>query len=302
MTMPNFLIIGAAKSGTTALYEYIRQHPQVFASRLKEPGFFALESKTPDFHGPGDELFEPRRVRDLARYQGLFREVRNEVAIGEASNLYLYSGEAPERIRHYVPTVKLIAMLRNPADRAFSAYRFLLWEGRETLSTFEAALEAEDGRIAQNWEFLWHYTQAGFYYRQLKRYFDLFDPKQIAVYTHDDLAAGPGGMTRNIFRFLGVDAAFVPDMSTRHNVSGTPRSRRLHTFMTQPSLAKDLLKSFVPASLRRRFRDAILQRNIVPGEPKLGLETRRKLVELFREDILKLQTLLGRDLSKWLEA
>ncbi len=301
MTMPNFLLIGAQKSGTTALYEYIQQHPQIFVSEVKEPGFFAVEGQRLDYRGRGDTRHQRYLVTDLGRYQALFRRAKGELAIGEASNLHLYAPQAPGRIRHYLPRVKLLAILRNPIDRAHSAYRFLVRDGYEPLASFEEAVAAEDARIAANWHPDWHYTRLGFYYEQLKRYFDLFDHDQITVFTYDEFVADPSVVVRAIFRFLGVDETFVPDMSQKHNVSGTTRSRLVHSLVWTPNAAKDLARRLLPKSAQRRLYAAIMQRNIVPTRQELTEETRRSLVQLYREDILKLEALLGRDLSMWLQ-
>ncbi len=305
MTMPNFLIIGAAKSGTSALYAYLRQHPDIFASDIKEPGFFALEGETVPFAGPGAVEGERQRIRHLDQYQALFRRAGSAVAVGESSCIYLFSPEAPRRIRHYVPNVKLIAILRNPVDRAYSGFRYLVRDGREPLGSFEEALEAEPARVAANWEPIWFHAQRGFYAAQLKRYFELFDRGQIRVYTYDEFVASPLGVLRDIYRFLEVDESFAPDLSLRHNVSGTPRSPLLHAVLARPSAVKDAVKSLVPAPLRRRIRrvrSVLMERNIASDGAEMSGETRQSLMQLFRNDILELEGLIDRDLSGWLDA
>ena len=167
MTLPNFLLIGAAKSGTSSLYHYFRQHPQIYMSPNKEPSFFAYEGKAIQLTGPGDQDFHAKRiVTDLIDYQALFGDRTNQPAIGEASILYLYAPDAPARIHHYLPDVKLMAVLRNPVDRAFSSYAHLRRDGRESIADFRLALQEEEARIKANWEHQWHYAQLGFYYTQ----------------------------------------------------------------------------------------------------------------------------------------
>jgi Sulfotransferase domain len=303
MTMPNFLLIGAAKSGTSALYAYLQQHPHIFTCAIKETGFFALEGERPHFAGPGDGHANGRFITELGRYQALFGRVNGEVAIGESSDMYLYSPKAPARIRHYLPGVKLIAILRNPVDRAYSAYRHMVRDGREPLASFEQAWAEEDARIAANWLPIWHLRQPGFYHSQLKRYFELFDREQIAVYTYDEFEADPGRIMGAIFDFLGVDTAFRPDMSVRHNVSGTPRSQVLHEILVRRSAIKDFIKPLLPRSGRDRLirlRGALMQRNTVAGGPRLAPETRRSIMQVYRDDILQLESLIDRDLSEWL--
>jgi hypothetical protein len=123
MTMPNFLIIGAAKSGTTSLHHYLKQHPQVYMSQIKEPSFFAFEGTKPAIPGPWKRWAAHNFITDIQAYRSLFQGVSDEVAIGEASTIYLVHPTAPQRIRHYVPDAKLIAILRDPAERAYSNYR-----------------------------------------------------------------------------------------------------------------------------------------------------------------------------------
>jgi hypothetical protein len=305
MSMPNFLVIGAAKSGTTALLAYVQQHPQIFTSPIKETGFFALEGETACFAGPGDEPANERYITDLDKYQALFRRVNGELAVGEQSDIYLSSPKAPARIRHYLPHAKLIAVLRNPVDRAYSAYRHMVRNAREPLSSFEEALEADDARVAANWNPIWHLKSRGFYYQQLKRYFDLFGRDQLAIYTYDEFEANPLGTVQDIFRFLGVDPTFAPDVSVRHNVGGTPKSRLLHKLLVSRSGVKDAVKRVLPKSTRNRLiqlKSSLLERNTVRTGPEMLPETRRSLIELYRDDIRKLESLIDRDLSHWLVA
>jgi len=297
--MPNFLIIGAAKAGTTAVYAYLSQHPQVFMSEWKEPSFFALEGNPTPFAGPRDAVGERQRTRDLARYQALFRDVTDQRAIGEASTLYLFTDQAAARIRRYLPDVKLMAILRNPVERAYSAYRYLRRDEREPLPTFEEALAAEESRLRANWEPIWAYRTGGCYYAQVKRYFDLFPREQIEVYLYEDFERRPLSIMRDTFGFLGVDPTFEPDMSIRYNVSGDVRSRFVHSLFAAPSAAKDVLRPLLPRAVRQRLRGAIMERNTKPTQSLMAPETRCALAEFYREDIRRLSELLGRDLSEW---
>ena len=297
MTLPNFLMIGAQKSGTTAIYAYLSQHPQVFTSENKEPGFFAFEGLQRSFAGPDDARAGRYIVRDLERYRRLFEKVGDKARAGEASSIYLYAPQAAERIHHYIPNAKLIAVLRDPVDRAYSAYRHLVRDGRESLS-FEGGLAAEPGRTAANWHPILHYKQRGFYYAQLRRFFELFRREQIAVYTYDEFKADPRALLKSMFAFLGINPDFRPDTSVRHNVSGVPRYRFLHAIIDRPSRAKDLAKRLLPAGAAR-LHAALMSRNIEVSEPKIARETERALREEYREDILQLESLIGRDLSAW---
>ena len=298
MAMPNFLVLGAAKSGPTALYHYLKQHPGIFLPAQKEPGFFAYEGRPPDYRGPGD--VDDVTVTEESAYRALFRGVSTQTAVGEASVIYLYHPAAPARIRRHVPDAKLVAILRDPVDRAYSSYLHLVRDGREPLGDFAEALRDEERRIRDGWGIIWHYKRLGLYSEQVKRYFDLFDRRQLAIYLYDDLRANPAAVLGDIFRVLGVDDTFVPDTSLRHNVSGIPRSRALHAFLAKPNVVTSLLAPFVPESIRWRIRIPVSNWNLV--KPPLPDEARRLLGPELREDVLRLQELIGRDLTAWLRS
>ena len=306
MTMPNFLIIGAMKSGTTSIYYYLKQHPQIYMSPVKEPNFFALEGEKLEFNGPEGQAVVNGWICEEAtttveEYRALFLGASNESAIGEASPWYLYSPEAPDRIRRYIPEARLIAVLRNPADRAYSAFLQFVRDGREPLKDFAQALEAEEERKRKNWKWIWHYRNMGFYYTQLKRYYDIFERDQIRVYLYEDLIDDPIGVLRDIFRHLGVDDTFTAlDTNRRLNVSGIPKSRALFTLMNRPNAVKAFLKPLFPKRLHRHISMAIQNINL-DEPPPLRQEVRRELIKVYRQDILKLQDLIQRDLSGWLE-
>ena len=299
MTLPNFLVIGAAKAGTTSLYHYLGQHPEVFMSPVKEPHFFALGGTGANFRSPGAEAGINRKsFADPEGYEGLFAGARGEKAIGEASTSYLYSPEAPERIKRRVPEARLIAVLRDPAERAYSTFLALRLGGREPLRDFSRALEAEEGRIRDGWEHLWHYKNLGFYHVQLSRYGKALEEGRLRVYLYEDLGADPRGVMRDAYRFLGVDASFEPDTSQRHNMSGVSNNGFLVSLVRKRHPVKTAIKPLVPATVRRRLVSGLQKR--VLSRPPFPPEVRRELVEAYREDVLRLEDLIGRDLSAWL--
>lgn len=294
--MPNFLVIGAAKAGTTALYHYLSQHPDIYMSKTKEIRFFPFEDEIPNLCGPGDLI--DSFITKIEDYRAFFEAAAGYPARGESSPLYLYYARAAERIHHHIPDVKLIVILRHPADRAYSHYMMLRRDGFEHLS-FPAALAAEDQRVADGWGHRWHYRRRGFYAAQLQPYFDLFKREQLKIYLHEDLTSDTLVVLQDIFRFLDVDDAFVPDTSIRHNESRLPKSPALHSFLVESRTTKNLLKPLVSFKLRQRIKGALNRRNLV--KPPLDEELRRHLMDGYREDIIKLQGMLQRDLSDWLE-
>lgn len=299
MTMPNFLIIGAGRSGTTSLYDYLRQHPQVYTSPIKEPRFFAYEGERPTFRGPGDQSKMPQ-ITNLTDYEALFAGVTREKAIGEASPIYLYSQKAPERIRHYLPRVKLIAILRHPVERAYSRFWANRVRGIEPLSDFAQAMQAEEMRIRDNWHPHWHYKQRGFYYRQLERYLSLFDRNQVQVYLSQDLVTNPSDLMRDMYVFLGIDETFQVDASQRrHQARRIPKNKVPHTFLARLNPIRASVRPLLPTRLRRRFAARVKTLTTTP-RPPLAPELRATLTAEYRQDILRLQELIQRDLSEWL--
>lgn len=301
MKNPTFLIIGAAKSGTSALYSFLRQHPQIFMSAKKEPYYFALQGKPVAFAGPGDNGINHRAVTGLAEYESLFAERTTEKQSGEASTLYLYHEDAPENILRQAPDVKLIAVLRNPVDRAFSSYTHTRRDGWETLTSFRDALAAEPDRIAANWSHIWHYQRAGYYTEQLQRYFKRFQREQMLILLYDDLVTNPPHVLEQIYRFLDIDPYFEIDTSRRYNASGRARFARLQTWIVEPNRLKTMTKRFVPSNVRLGIRQALLDANVKSEDkPTLSEDDRTYLKRQFRQEIIGLQDLLGRDLSGWL--
>ena len=294
--MPNFLIIGAARSGTTALYRYLKQHPQIYMSAIKEPNLFAAAGEEPVCVPPRNGLtkhltrrpLEVVRITDIESYSALFQQVVDEVAIGEASPLYLITPEAPERIKHYLPQVKLIAILRNPVDRAYSAQSLRwLYDGQERGSFGQAVRDI-----------YW-----GFYYTHLKGYFALFERAQIRIHLYEDFGADPAGVLQDIFQFLGVCDTFAPDLTVHYNIGGLPKNRVWSAFLKGLGPVASLCRPLVPAAVRPGVVDMFhhLQRRAFVKPPPLEPAARAELIDIYREDILKLQDLVQRDLSAWLQ-
>jgi len=295
---PDFLVIGACKAGTTSLYHYLGQHPQIFMSPIKEPKFFAYEERELDIAGPGDPAASRRVVTDVGSYLRLFDGVGEEAAVGEASCVYLYSAAAPERIAHHIPEVRLIAVLRNPVERAYSAYLHLVRMGRERLGFMEA-LEAEPERIRQGWNTYWHLREGGFYAKQLGRYLERFDRSMLRIYLYDDWRTDNVAVLRDIFHFLGVDDGFRPDLTHKYQVSGVPWSRRLHGYLTTPRRLKSWVKPLLPARLRS-YLELNIERLALEQPPPMPGDARRQLINAYRDDIDDLQKLIDRDLTPWL--
>lgn len=290
MRLPNFVIIGAAKAGTTSLYHYLKQHPQVFMSEVKEPRFFAYEGDRLAYTGPGDLAKADRFVTTLEQYAALFADAGDARAVGEASPIYMHSEKACRRMRHYVPDARLLAILRHPVERAYSNFLHMRRDGREPLREFAAAVREEPRRRAAGWAPFWFYMERGRYHEQLQRYYAAFGRERLHVLLHEDLLRNGAAGVRRCYEVLGVDPEFQPDLSRRFNTARVPRSRGLHLLLTRPGP--------LPKLLGKRLTRHLVERNL--ERLPFPEELRPELTEYFREDILRTGDLIGRDLSHWL--
>lgn len=301
---PNFLIIGAAKSGTSSLWHYLRQHPQIYLPINKEPNFFAFAGQRPDYKGPAPDavIYEQLYrycVTNATDYQALFTEADEAIALGEASVRYLYFPEAAERIEHYLPEAKLILILRHPVERLYSHYCMNVgMYGLEPLSLAEA-LAQEPARKAAHWGWDWHYVSVGQYYEQVKRYVDRFPPEQLKIFLYEDFCQDTLGVVQQIYAYLGVDANFCPSLSSRSKSAYIPKSRTLYQFINEPNRLRSWLMKLLPDHTYSSLVDQLSQLNASPIPP-LDETLRAELQQLFRPDIEKLQTLINKDLSAWL--
>lgn len=280
------------KAGTTALYFLLKQHPNIFMCPRKEPNFFASQGFNPPFsiEGGAQPCFT------LDEYQNLFSAVSNETAIGEASHSYLYFPGTEKKLLIHDPFARIICILRNPVDRAFSHYLYLFRDEKETIKSFEEALLAEDGRILKG-VYFGHYIRRGLYYEQVKRYKEVFKENQLQIYLYEDFRKDPLSVAQDAYSFLGVNPEFIPDHSIIRNPAGVPRNKLLHNLLVKPNLIRKTLQPLLPPRLYR-FATSIRDRNLT--KPTLSIATRENLIGVFRDDILRLQDLIGRDLTRWL--
>ncbi len=299
--LPNFLIAGAAKSGTSSLYYYLKGHPDIFLCPIKEPCFFSAQVLNLPHQGVGDE--RKPFIRTFEAYSALFAKAGSQKAIGEASadTLY-YSSAVIPLLKQVLGMPRIIMLLRNPVDRAYSAYLHLVRDARETLS-FEEGLVQEEDRIRQNWLSMWHYRNRGLYFRQVQDFLEAFGRDRVRVFLHDDLKCAALDVVKQTCEFLEVAADYQPpDINFRYNASGFPWSRRLNSiFLMRNSLQlgiRMLGSRLLTEAGWARFRESVRARLFVKSEMKP--ETRLYLQQVFREDLMRLQDLIERDISHWL--
>ena len=298
--LPNFLIVGAAKSGTTSLHNYLSQHPDVFmpsfdksGMKVKEPRFLIKDLVENRLHNG---------VWNWEEYQSLFEKVTNEKAIGESTVLYLYYfKEAIKNIKYRLgEDVRIIIMLRNPVDRAFSAYTHVARSMKEQLS-FEEALEIEDERLEIDPTLtpMVRYKDMGLYYKMVKEYIENFNNVHIIMY--EDFKSNTVKVVEKTLEFLVVDSEVSLNTGSRHNVGGKIwRAPFLKYFFMKDNLVKKMFRMMFPFSLRRKgriFLESILKQESNP----INKETRENLVMFFKQDIRKLEKLLKINLKHWKE-
>jgi hypothetical protein len=283
MTMPNFLVIGAAKAGTTSLYHYLNEHPQVFMSPIKETNFFAFNGERLD--GRSRRSRETFPVQTLEEYENLFARSAGARAVGEVSPLYLESPIAPAEIRRHVPTASLVVSLRDPVERAISGWMM------------HVRKRAAPKRVISQFDPNAHYVRVGYYYENLCRYYEYFPKTKIKIILFDDLRSDTIRTMRIIFSFIDVDESFEPDVRAAYNVGTFPRYQLLNVLLSNPALPR-IAKAVGLQQLVQVGRR--LERWNAEAPPVVGLELRQQLRRLYKEEILRLQDLIQRDLSRWL--
>jgi hypothetical protein len=313
-TLPNFFIVGAPKAGTTSLYYYLDQHPSVYMSPIKEPNYFATEIRIgnigPQWQGWAQKendslrkyLSGPMRekrfgglVSNSSDYLKLFQNVSGEKAIGEASVCYLWSKTAAQNIASATPSAKIIMVLRNPVDRAFSQYKQAVACGLVGRS-FREHIRISLNSKSDKFEVLNPFLEYGLYYEQVKRYTDLFRAQNLRIYLYDDYRNAPENTLADSFEFLEVDPEFSPDMSERHLDTRVPRFIWI-SYMLRKCGVWPLLKRAAPATLRPGVRK-LVSRN---GQSlEIDPADRAFLSDYYREDAARLSTLIQRDLDAWL--
>lgn len=296
--MPDFLIIGAAKSSTTSLYFFLQQHPKVYMPVVKEPFFFTFMGQDMNqFHYEGPMKAKQTTITDLAEYQKLFLTAPADSRSGEASTLYLYDKDTPAHIKQHIPEVKMIAILRNPIDRAYSHFQHFRRDRLEPLSNFRQAILDEPRRMRENWFMSYFYVDAGFYGRQIKNYLEFFPKNQLKVFLYEDMS-DPQKLVREIFKFIEVEDSVPLATDATFNRSGQVRFRWLYQLIKDSTKLKPAIRSLIPVkqwNWMKNHWDKLILKHYDP----ISEEDHAYLSGIYKEDISSLQDLIGRDLSHW---
>ena len=297
MNVPEFLVVGAARAGTTALQYLLRQHPQIFLPTQKEPCFFCFVDGKINYT-KGKFAFA---VTEIKKYQRLFRDVKPGQVAGEISTPYLFlHNQTITNIKKYhadYEKLKIVIILRNPVERAYSQYLWKVRDGRENLS-FEVALKQEKKRMEENYSFDYFYAHRGLYYEQVKNYLENF--KAVKIILFDDFKNDFNGTMAELCNFLGVNSSF--EFARKHEVnrSAFPRFGTLGKMITVESKIKFKLLRYIPEDIRLNIKENFNKWKSSSNFPlPITAATRVYLQEYYKEDLSKLQKLIGIDLQNW---
>jgi hypothetical protein len=294
---PDFYIIGAPKAGTTAMYEYLRQHPQIYMPERKELRYFGSDLEIRD-----------RTPLTLEQYLDYFRDAGDAARVGTAYVWYLYSSNAAREIHEFAPHASVLVMLRNPVDAIYALHSENLFNGNEDIADIRAALAAEpDRRAGRRIPPHSHLVQGLFYSevprysRQLERYFDVFGRDCVHVIIFDDFVSDPAAAYRETLAFLGVDTAFSPREFAVINANKRVRSEAFRHWLSHPPhLPRRIIRATVPQRLRRGAYELAKRANVTtPARPPMPADLRQQLRDQFAPEIDRLGRLLGRDLNAW---
>jgi len=292
----DFFLVGAPKCGTTALYDALSQHPEIYLPVEKELHFFA-----PDFY-PDDYI-------TWEQYDAQFNKFSHELVMGESSVWYLYSSEAPKLIYRYNQRARILVALRNPVDMIRSLHSQYLFDNVEPYTNLSEALSHEQERkrgelipdTVYNPRILF-YSDIVDYYGYVKTYIEMFGRESVKVIVYDDFVRDPMVVTRELYEFLNVDDGFVP-VIRKVNVRKKYRSDILRTLANPPFTIKQFCRKLIPFQLRRSIIKTINSLNAVDCD--CGCESKvpevNILSEQHRKNIIRLGELIDKDLSVWLK-
>lgn len=296
--LPNFLVIGAPKSGTTSLYAYLKQHPDIYLPVRKELHYFTYELLNENVNGPGDRAVISSLCSSFDDYAMHYREVKDEKMIGEVSPSYLLFPEVAKRIKSILGEVKIVIMLRNPVEKAYSQYMHMVRDNLENLMFYDA-LMAEEERKKEGWSNIWQYAGSSVFAEKVRAYISVFGKENVRIVLFDDLVKDARGAMTGLFSFMNVDDTFVCDTSKTYNRSGNARIKVISDFLSRPGWIKSALKLVIPEKVRIPMRLFIMDLNTGAKEP-VDERSRRYLNEYFKSDVRDLETIIERKLG-WLE-
>jgi hypothetical protein len=288
---PNFFIVGAPKAGTTSLYYYLKRHPEVFMSPVKEPNYFSYDETVKQ-----NLYHKEKGVGTMDEYRKLFSDVNgHHKAIGEASVSYLFYPSVPEKIKGMSPEARIIISLRNPVDRAYSHYFMEHKLGYVSESLEDIVFKKSKHKHAHL--FYQQYIELGLYYNQVKRYLDAFGDQRVKIFIYDDLADKLESMLLSVFDFLQIDRTHIPGLEGRYNTYSIPRNP-LFRFLYSQKRLRSMARKLIPSESVEVVKNLFLTRD---KKAQVNAAIVKELKSIYTPDIKKLETLINRNLSSWYE-
>ncbi len=299
----NLFIVGAAKSGTTSLYSYLAQHPEVFFPDVKEPNFYSdAESHNPSAYikPKKGKFYHNKIIKDANVYYSLFDEVGNQKVVADASPSYLWDQKSAKRIYEDFPKAKIVMLLRNPVQRAFSQFLMDLKDGNQTETNFKQALLNDAETKPQVWGRAHLYIKIGLYHDQVKAYIDTFGSNQVKVIIYEDFIKNAAFYLKDICEFLDINTTFIEniDYDKVHNPFVVPKGN-ISKLILKYKNKIGLVKMLVPRFIKEYLNKEMLFKQ--EKKPTMLEEDKAYLKAIFAEDIVKLERLLERDLKQWKE-
>jgi hypothetical protein len=287
---PNFFLVGAAKAGTTSLYAYLSQHPEVFFPAIKEPHYFTQVRPS------AEQWFFIEAITKRSAYLRLFAGADGHAVVGDASPSYLWHPEVPQRIREAAPTARIAMILRDPLDRAYSHYLMDFREGVQHRPFYQALLE-DMNRPVRGWGVSYLYYELGLYSEQVQRYLDIFGPDRIKILLFDEFRCDVKRALRDVALFLDLDPTPLQgiDTSKMHNSYAAPRNPLMRR-LAGAKFSRIIGQTIVP----RRLGAFIFNKWFIKSAPKPPIDSQARdlLCSLYEPDLLKLERLLGRPLPE----
>lgn len=299
---PDFLIIGAPKAGTTALHAGLSRHPDVFTTTPKEPKYFLCdEAPPPAWRGPGDAHSQQEWIWRRKDYERLFEDAGPTTMRGESTPFYLWSRGAHRRIAGALPDVKLIAVVRDPIDRAYSNWMHLWSDGLEPVSDFEETFDLQQARIEAGWAPFWRYVELGLYGEQLAHLYTYVDPQRVLVLRYRQIVDRPADAVDRVCRFLGIREGLVdriPRDNSRNFVVPGWRPRTLGPLIRAGAWAGQFAPPQVWRAASRPMVSRLSGREMT--RPEISPQAHSRLVRHFSDDVHRLSEITGEDFSDWL--
>lgn len=302
LNKPNFLVVGTPKGGTSSLYRYLKVHPEIYLPEQKELHFFSCAELYKNINGPGDKIALINVIQSWGEYLTLYKNITTEKAAGDVSPSYLYySKESILKINGLLDSnLKIIIMLRDPIERAFSNFLHQKRLMHEKLD-FNEVIKIEEERIEKGYGDFWRYLGHSLYSENCMDYINAFGSTNVKIVLFEDFVSQPHETIKSIFEFLEVDGNFTPNnLNTIYNKGGVYTSNVLTKFLLKPTVMKEEIKRLVGNKIREQYKmykNKILLKNR-KEKPAISEESIKYLQSYFFDDVKKLKE-MGLDITLW---